>query len=126
MSEHNYSQPVTPQQTSSKTACCSSTDCHPVIALPKAQANECCSPKTESDSPTASISAAAPLANARSVRYRIDNMDDMVKQLRDAGVAIFKGPESHENGKFLWLLDPDGNKVELWEPKLWDSKNKEA
>ena len=48
------------------------------------------------------------------------------KQLRDAGVAIFKGPESHENGKFLWLLDPDGNKLELWEPKLWDSKNKDA
>ena len=39
--------------------------------------------------------------------------------------AVLKGPESHENGKFAWLLDPEGNKVELWEPKLWDEKNKE-
>ena len=27
------------------------------------------------------------------------------------------GPESHENGKFAWIMDPDGNKIELWEPK---------
>ena len=36
------------------------------------------------------------------------------------------GPESHENGKFAWIVDPDGNKVELWEPMLWDEKNKEG
>lgn len=47
-------------------------------------------------------------------------------RLRDGGVAVHQGPESHENGKFVWLLDPDGNKVELWEPKNWDSKNKAA
>jgi hypothetical protein len=35
-----------------------------------------------------------------------------------------QGPESAENGKFAWVLDPDGNKVELWEPMLWDDKNK--
>ena len=34
--------------------------------------------------------------------------------------------ESHENGKFAWIMDPDGNKVELWEPKLRDEKNKTA
>ena len=33
--------------------------------------------------------------------------------------------ESAENGKFAWILDPDGNKVELWEPMLWDDKNKQ-
>jgi len=32
---------------------------------------------------------------------------------------------SAENGKFAWILDPDGNKVELWEPMLWDDKNKQ-
>ena len=42
------------------------------------------------------------------------------------GVEIESGPESHENGKFAWIMDPDGNKVELWEPMLWDDKNKGA
>ncbi len=58
------------------------------------------------------------------VNYRIDNMDDMVAQLKANGVKIEKGPESHENGNFLWLLDPDQNQVVLWEPKVWDEKNK--
>ena len=40
------------------------------------------------------------------------------------GVEVVGGPESHENGKFAWIMDPDGNKVELWEPKIWDDKNK--
>ena len=38
--------------------------------------------------------------------------------------AIEAGPESHENGKFAWIMDPDGNKVELWEPMAWDAANK--
>lgn len=50
------------------------------------------------------------------VNYRIDNMADMLEHLRRNGVAILKGPESHENGQFAWIIDPDGNKVELWEP----------
>jgi predicted enzyme related to lactoylglutathione lyase len=58
------------------------------------------------------------------INYRVDNMDEMLKQLQAGGVPIHKGPESHENGKFAWIIDPDGNKVELWEPKLWDEKNK--
>jgi len=36
-----------------------------------------------------------------------------------------EGPELHENGKFGWIMDPDGNKVELWEPRIWDEKNKQ-
>ena len=39
-------------------------------------------------------------------------------RLRRDGVEIVKGPESHENGHFAWLLDPEGNKVELWQPVL--------
>ena len=58
------------------------------------------------------------------INYRIDNMDGMIEQLKAGGVPIEKGPEYHENGAFLWVIDPDGNKVELWEPKLWDDKNK--
>jgi len=58
------------------------------------------------------------------INYRIDNMDEMLAQLQRNGVAIFKGPESAENGKFAWLIDPDGNKIELWEPMAWDDANK--
>jgi predicted enzyme related to lactoylglutathione lyase len=58
------------------------------------------------------------------INYRVDNMAELIAQLKQNGVAIHKGPESHENGKFAWIIDPDGNKVELWEPKNWDEKNK--
>lgn len=58
------------------------------------------------------------------MNYRIDNMDEMVTQLNQNQVTIIKGPECHENGKFLELLDLEGNKVALWEPMVWDEKNK--
>ena len=48
----------------------------------------------------------------------------MLAELQRNGVDILKGPESDENGKFAWILDPDGNKVELWEPMPWDENNK--
>ncbi len=60
------------------------------------------------------------------INYRVDNLDELLTDLKTAGIAIVGGPESHENGKFAWILDPDGNKVELWEPMLWDEKNKQA
>lgn len=54
------------------------------------------------------------------INYRVDDMADMIQQLAENGVEIFQGPETHANGTFAWVIDPDGNKVELWEPKLWD------
>ena len=60
------------------------------------------------------------------VNYRVDDLGEMLAQLRADGVQIVGGPESHENGKFAWIMDPDGNKIELWEPKAWDAKNKGA
>lgn len=50
----------------------------------------------------------------------------MLAQLKANGIEPVKGPESAENGKFAWILDPDGNKVELWEPMLWDDKRSDA
>lgn len=58
--------------------------------------------------------------------YRIDDMNGMVEQLTAAGIKIIQGPENHENGRFAWILDPEGNKVELWEPMPWDDANKDA
>ena len=60
------------------------------------------------------------------INYRVDNLDEMLAQLRAGGVEIIQGPESAENGKFAWIMDPEGNKVELWEPMIWDEKNKSA
>lgn len=60
------------------------------------------------------------------INYRVDDLDEMIAQLKAGGVAIHQGPESHENGKFAWIMDPDGNKVELWQPMSWDEKNKSA
>lgn len=66
----------------------------------------------------------SPSESSFMINYRIDNMDEMLTQLKANGVEILKGPDSEENGKFAWIMDPDGNKVELWEPMEWDEKNK--
>ncbi len=68
----------------------------------------------------------SPSDSAFMINYRVDDLDGLLATLRAAGVAVVGGPESHENGKFAWVMDPDGNKVELWEPKAWDEKNKGA
>jgi predicted enzyme related to lactoylglutathione lyase len=67
-----------------------------------------------------------PSGSSFMINYRVDSLDGMIAQLKKSGVQILKGPESHENGKFAWILDPDGNKVELWEPMIWDDKNKQG
>ena len=66
----------------------------------------------------------SPSTSSFMINYRVDDLDALIAQLQRADIDILKGPESHENGKFAWLMDPDGNKVELWEPMTWDSKNK--
>ena len=68
----------------------------------------------------------SPSDSAFMINYRVDDMDALLAQLRAAGIEMVGGPESHENGKFAWIMDPDGNKVELWQPMRWDEKNKDA
>ena len=68
----------------------------------------------------------SPSESAYMINYRVDDLDALLAQLRAADVEVVGGPESHENGKFAWIMDPDGNKVELWEPMAWDEKNKGA
>ncbi|HUH89880.1 MAG TPA: VOC family protein [Lysobacter sp.] len=58
------------------------------------------------------------------INYRVDDLDELLAQLQAADIVVIDGPQSHENGKFAWIMDPDGNKVELWEPMPWDDKNK--
>lgn len=66
----------------------------------------------------------SPSESSFMINYRIDNMTEMLEQLKAGNIEIIKGPEYHENGAFAWIMDPAGNKLELWEPKAWDEKNK--
>lgn len=66
----------------------------------------------------------SPSQSSFMINYRVDDLHTLIKQLNDAGIELVSGPEYHENGVFAWIMDPDGNKVELWEPKLWDDANK--
>jgi len=66
----------------------------------------------------------SPSTSGFMINYRVDDLTALIAQLKSAGIELVAGPESHENGLFAWLLDPDGNKIELWEPRLWDEKNK--
>lgn len=64
----------------------------------------------------------APSESSFMVNYRVDDLTELLAQLGAAGIEPLKGPDLEPNGKFAWILDPEGNKVELWEPKLWEEK----
>lgn len=50
------------------------------------------------------------------INYRVDNLDMMLKRFRENKVTICDTIESYDYGKFLHIMDPEGNKIELWEP----------
>ena len=50
------------------------------------------------------------------VNYRVDDMDGMLAQLAAAGVWIDPNPEDYVYGRFAWIVDPEGNRIELWHP----------
>ena len=50
------------------------------------------------------------------INYRVENMEKLVNELREAGVTICDEIETYEYGKFVHILDPENNKIELWEP----------
>ncbi len=48
--------------------------------------------------------------------YRVDDLSELLKKLKEEGVRIVGEVEEYEYGKFGWIVDPDENKIELWEP----------
>ena len=50
------------------------------------------------------------------VNFRVDDIEALVKQLTLEGVTILDEIEGTEYGKFVHILDQEGNKIELWEP----------
>jgi len=59
----------------------------------------------------------APSAGGFMINYAVDDMDAFLARLSAKGVAVLKRTDDDDNGRFAWILDPDGNKIELWEPK---------
>jgi predicted enzyme related to lactoylglutathione lyase len=57
-----------------------------------------------------------PSEKAFMVNYRVENLEALAIQLKAEGVQILDEIETFEYGKFLHIMDPEGNKIELWEP----------
>lgn len=50
------------------------------------------------------------------MNFRVENLEELLEQLKKEGVQVMEKVESFDYGKFGWVIDPDGNKIELWEP----------
>jgi predicted enzyme related to lactoylglutathione lyase len=50
------------------------------------------------------------------INYRVDDLDGLLAQLREEGVDVDDKTEEADFGKFGWITDPEGNRIELWEP----------
>ncbi len=58
----------------------------------------------------------APSKATFMVNYRVDDLDALLQALRDEGCDVLEKTDHSEYGKFGWVMDPEGNKVELWQP----------
>lgn len=62
------------------------------------------------------------------VNYRVEDLEWLVEELKKEGVEVVDEIETYDYGKFVHIMDPDGNKIELWEPvdseftKLYEGK----
>ena len=50
------------------------------------------------------------------INYRVQHIEALVQQLKESGVNVVDKIEEYEYGKFVHIMDPEGNKIELWEP----------
>ena len=57
-----------------------------------------------------------PTSSEFMVNYRVENLDKMIAQLREAGVEVDEKIEESEFGRFGWARDAEGNRFELWQP----------
>lgn len=58
----------------------------------------------------------APSASPFMVNYRVENLASLLQALRDEGCQVLEKTDDSEYGKFGWVIDTEGNKVELWQP----------
>ncbi len=50
------------------------------------------------------------------INYRVENLEALVEELKKENVTIVDKIETYDYGKFVHILDPEGNKIQLWEP----------
>lgn len=58
----------------------------------------------------------APSKSTFMVNYRVEDLDALLQVLREEGCNVLEKADDSEYGKFGWVMDPEGNKVELWQP----------
>ncbi|MEO5685379.1 MAG: VOC family protein [Chitinophagaceae bacterium] len=58
-----------------------------------------------------------PSAKDFMINYRVENIEALVAQLKEEGVTVLDAIEDSDYGKFVHIADPEGNKIQLWEPK---------
>lgn len=58
----------------------------------------------------------APSTSSFMINFRVADLDALLAALKAEGCDVIDKTESSEQGKFGWVIDPEGNKVELWEP----------
>ena len=58
----------------------------------------------------------APSTQSYMMNFAVDDMDAFIARLQKNHVAILKRVDDDPNGRFAWILDPEGTKIELWEP----------
>ena len=56
------------------------------------------------------------MGNQFMLNFRVRDMEAMIAQLSAAGIEVTQDQQAAPNGRFAWLSDPEGNKIELWEP----------
>ena len=58
----------------------------------------------------------APSEREFMLNFRVDDLDALLTSLRAAGVQVDPNVHDDENGRFGWIMDPDGTRIELWQP----------
>ena len=60
----------------------------------------------------------APSNNSFMINYRVEDLHGLVKVLKEEGCNVLEKIDESDYGKFAWVIDPEGNKVELWQPPV--------
>jgi len=62
------------------------------------------------------------------INFRVENLDELIEELKEKGMEVVGETETFDYGKFAWVMDPEGNKIELWEPvdEVFTKMNEES